>query len=128
MKCTRITVLIALFSAVLASPFPVLAQLGPAEAASLMGRGINLGNTLEPPFEGAWNNAPAEEHYFDDFAAAGFSTVRIPVRWDEHTQDAPPYAVDSAWMDRVAEVLGWALRSNHSRMRLSKAIPHTDTE
>lgn len=96
-----------LLAALLASP--ACAQLTPFGALSQMGRGINLGNTLEPPTEGAWNNGPAEEQYFEDFRDAGFATVRIPVRWDEHTGTLPPYTVDAAWMDRVAEVVGWAL-------------------
>ncbi|MFT4606018.1 MAG: aryl-phospho-beta-D-glucosidase BglC (GH1 family), partial [Rhodothermales bacterium] len=58
------------------------AQLTPEAAASLMGRGINMGNTLEPPYEAAWNNPVAEEYYFDDYVEAGFQTVRLPVRWD----------------------------------------------
>ena len=63
---------------------PARAQLTPAEAAEAMGRGINLGNTMEPPTEGGWNNGPVQERYFDDYVAAGFSTVRVPVRWDRH--------------------------------------------
>ena len=88
---------------------PLWAQLTPAQAVAGMGRGINLGNTLEPPQEGAWNNGPAEEIYFDAYVQAGFTNVRIPVRWDEHTADTPPYAVDAAWMDRVEEVVDWGL-------------------
>jgi len=85
------------------------AQLTPAEAVAAMGRGINLGNTLEPPRESAWNNGPAQESYFDRYVEAGFTNVRIPVRWDEHTADTPPYAVDASWMDRVEQVVDWGL-------------------
>lgn len=75
----------------------------------MMGRGINLGNTLEPPFEGAWNNPLAQEYYFDDYVSAGFSTVRIPVRWDQHTGTSVPYAVSSSWLSRVEEIVDWGL-------------------
>lgn len=85
------------------------AQLTPFEALEGMGRGINLGNTLEPPLEGGWNNPAAEEAYFDAYVAAGFTNVRIPVRWDEHTQNGQPYNVDPEWMDRVEEVVDWGL-------------------
>ncbi|CAH1000409.1 hypothetical protein LEM8419_01562 [Neolewinella maritima] len=85
------------------------AQLTPAEAVAAMGRGINLGNTLEPPTEGAWNNGPAQEAYFDAYVAAGFTNVRVPVRWDEHTGDEPPYTIDAAWLDRVEQVVDWGL-------------------
>ncbi|MEM6783319.1 MAG: cellulase family glycosylhydrolase [Bacteroidota bacterium] len=88
---------------------PAQAQLNPEDAIAALGRGINLGNTLEPPREGAWNNGPAQEYYFDDYAAQGFETVRIPVRWDEHTAATAPFAVDASWMDRVEQVVDWAL-------------------
>ncbi|MEM9930511.1 MAG: cellulase family glycosylhydrolase [Bacteroidota bacterium] len=88
---------------------PVFAQLTPAVAIEAMGRGINLGNTLEPPLEGDWNNGPAQESYFDAYVAAGFTNVRIPVRWDRHTQEFAPYTVDEEWMDRVEEVVDWGL-------------------
>lgn len=85
------------------------AQLTPAEAIAAMGRGINLGNTLEPPLEGDWNNGPAQESYFDAYLEAGFTNIRIPVRWDMHTQEFAPYTVDASWMDRVEEVVDWGL-------------------
>jgi len=93
----------------LGTAVPASAQLTPAEAVSQMGRGINLGNTLEPPQEGAWNNGPAQEHYFDDYAETGFATVRVPVRWDQHLGTSAPFAVDAAWMDRVEQVVDWGL-------------------
>ncbi|MEM1217136.1 MAG: glycoside hydrolase family 5 protein, partial [Bacteroidota bacterium] len=75
-----------------ALPLTSFAQLTPAEAVAGMGRGINLGNTLEPPTEGGWNNGPAQESHFDAYLAAGFSNVRIPVRWDQHTGNSVPFA------------------------------------
>ncbi|MEM9258071.1 MAG: cellulase family glycosylhydrolase, partial [Bacteroidota bacterium] len=87
----------------------LFAQITPATAVAEMDRGINLGNTLEPPREGEWNNGPAQESYFDAYVAAGFTNVRIPVRWDQHTQSSAPYTIDAAWMDRVEEVVDWGL-------------------
>jgi aryl-phospho-beta-D-glucosidase BglC (GH1 family) len=87
----------------------VAGPLTPKEAVRQMSRGINLGNTLEPPTEGAWNNGPAREYYFDDYKAAGFKCVRIPVRWDEHTATNAPYAVTDQWMNRVEQVVDWGL-------------------
>jgi aryl-phospho-beta-D-glucosidase BglC (GH1 family) len=85
------------------------AQLTPQEAAGQMQKGINLGNTLEPPLEGGWNNPAAQEYYFDMYRDAGFNCVRVPVRWDEHTQDVYPYKIDEAWLQRVEQVLDWGL-------------------
>ncbi|MEL7530444.1 MAG: cellulase family glycosylhydrolase [Bacteroidota bacterium] len=85
------------------------AQLTPQQAVAEMGRGINLGNTLEPPTEGAWNNGPAQESFFDAYLNAGFSNVRVPVRWDQHTANSAPFAIDTAWMNRVEQVVDWGL-------------------
>ncbi|MFK7923030.1 MAG: cellulase family glycosylhydrolase [Bacteroidia bacterium] len=88
---------------------PLSAQLSPQVAVAEMGRGINLGNTLEPPTEGAWNNGPAQESFFDTYINAGFTNVRIPVRWDQHTANTAPFSVDTSWMNRVEEVVDWGL-------------------
>ncbi len=85
------------------------AQLNPQQAIAEMGRGINLGNTLEPPREGEWNNGPARESYFDAYSEAGFSNIRIPVRWDLHTSNSAPYAINTNWMNRVEQVVDWGL-------------------
>lgn len=87
----------------------VNAQITPSEALEQMGRGTNLGNTLEPPTEGAWNNPAAKEVYFDAYVDAGFKTVRIPVTWDKHTATASPYTITASWLDRVEEIVDWGL-------------------
>lgn len=78
----------------------------PSSPPFSLGIGTNLGNTLEAPLEGQWAPA-AQEYFFDDFKAAGFATVRIPVRWDNHTLLESPYTVNAAWMARVQTVVGW---------------------
>jgi aryl-phospho-beta-D-glucosidase BglC (GH1 family) len=85
------------------------AQLTPWEAALQMQKGINLGNTLEPPLEGGWNNPAAQEYYFDMYKEAGFNCVRVPVRWDQHTEASYPYKIDEAWLQRVEQVVDWGL-------------------
>lgn len=76
-----------------------------------MGQGINLGNTLEAPTEGEWAPA-ATSAVFDKYKSAGFASVRIPVRWDNHTAQTPPYTVEEAWLARVEEVIGWSVERN----------------
>lgn len=89
--------------------------------------GINLGNVLEAPTEGAW--APvAQQYYFDDYKAAGFTFVRVPVRWDEHTSKAPPFAIDAAFLARVEEVVGWATARNLSAIINSHHDDWIDSE
>ena len=66
------------------------------------------GNTLDAPTEGAW--APrAQEVFFEQFAEKGFTNVRIPVQWNHHTATTPPYAIDSSFLNRVTEVVGWSI-------------------
>lgn len=84
-------------------------QLTPHEAIGQMRKGINLGNTHEPPTEAGWNNPKAQEYYFDMYKEAGFNFVRIPVRWDGYTGTAHPYKVTDAWLNRIEEVLDWGL-------------------
>ena len=89
--------------------FQLIAQITPKEAVLEMQKGINLGNTFEPPDEGGWNNPKAQEYYFDMYKEAGFQCVRIPIRWDEHTPKTSPYKIDEAWMQRVEQIVDWGL-------------------
>lgn len=85
-----------------------------------MGSGINIGNSLDVTgirerradadisyYETYWNNPEITRELFAMIKAAGFGTVRIPVSWEEHMDGE--YQVQEAWMDRVEEVVGYAL-------------------
>jgi endoglucanase len=67
-------------------------------------RGINIGNALDAPREGAWGVTVQPEH-FSMAKAAGLDHVRLPVRFSAHAQDQAPYAIESALFDRV----DWAI-------------------
>lgn len=86
-----------------------VSQITPQEAIGQMRKGINLGNTHEPPLEAQWNNPKAQEYYFDMYKEAGFNFVRIPVRWENYTGTTHPYKVTDAWLNRIEEVLEWGL-------------------
>ncbi len=86
-----------------ASPDP-LPQTG-------LARGVNFGNMLEGPFEGAWG-LTVEERFFDITREAGLDHIRLPVSWTHHTQDEPPYAIDAAFLDRVQWCVDQALARN----------------
>lgn len=79
-----------------------------AEYGRRLGRGINLGNGLEAPREGAWGFT-IKEDYFAKIKAAGFDSVRVPVRWSAHAAKEPPYTIDAAFLRRTAEVVDQAL-------------------
>lgn len=71
---------------------------------------LNIGNTLEVPravrLDDKDEVGPAD---FKRIRAAGFDTVRLPVRWDERSQSKPPYAVDAGWLRQVQGTVDAAL-------------------
>ena len=93
MKKTRLPRLLftcALFAACLGIPC-LAASPTAGEQVARMGIGINLGNTFDAPKgEGTWCPEPARPAYFDDFKAAGFKHVRLPVTWGNHMQASQP--------------------------------------
>jgi len=101
--------------AVLAAAAALLASAAPAATAprSLpVGACINMGNQLENVSETAGGGARIEAKDFKRIRAAGFTTVRIPVRWSNKTGEGPDYKVDPKWMARVTEVVDQALAAH----------------
>lgn len=77
--------------------------------AAKMGLGWNFGNTLEPPSgEGTWGRTVTRQ-WVATVAGAGFKSVRLPCAWDSHIVDRTTNRIDPAWLDRVAEVVGWCI-------------------
>ena len=81
--------------------------------AERLGIGWNLGNHFDAHNNGVsgetfWGNPKATQATFNKVKAAGFTTVRIPVTWMGHIGPAPEYKIEEAWLDRVAEVVGYA--------------------
>jgi aryl-phospho-beta-D-glucosidase BglC (GH1 family) len=74
------------------------------EANRLLGRGINLGNALEAPQEGAWG-VTLKSRYFRDIKNAGFNSVRIPISWSTHAGTQP------RMQSNPCSSLGWTGRS-----------------
>ena len=80
--------------------------------------GWNLGNTFdaygdwykgdELGTETIWQPDRTSSELIHELHEAGFSTIRIPVTWHGHFTD-DDYTISDAWMERVAEVVGWAL-------------------
>lgn len=77
-----------------------------------LGLGWNLGNQLDAwsggDDETCWGNSKATQATLDAVKAAGFTSVRIPVTWMKHMGAAPDYTIEEAWLNRVAEVVGYA--------------------
>lgn len=108
----------------------VVGQTTPQQMVDKMGRGINTGNVLSAPIEGNWA-APLAETYIQDIASVGFTTVRIPMDFfgnrtsgdtsiyskvagtaGSYTGSPADYVVTSTYLDRVEDVITWALDNN----------------
>ncbi len=83
----------------------------PFAVNKLLGRGVNLGNALDAPEEGAWGFTLNEE-YFQAIKDAGFNSVRLPVRWSAHSLNDPPYTIDPVFFSRVDWAVNCALSRN----------------
>ena len=71
---------------------------------------INMGNTFEADYEASWGNGKKIDRAdLDRIRAAGFETIRLPVRWHNQSVNEAPYTVDEAYMARVEEVVAQAL-------------------
>ena len=106
-KLWLVAVQLLLISA-LPQPLPGEESVDAAEMNRRLGRGINMGNMLEAPREGAWG-LKLEERYFKTIADAGFDSVRIPIRWSAHAADEPPYQIDEEFFNRVDRAIRGAL-------------------
>jgi endoglucanase len=86
---------------------PIAARVPTTGISLPIGKCVNMGNHLEAPNEGEWGRAIVD----GDFAiikAAGFDTIRLPVRWSTHALAGAPYTIDAAWMARVKHVVDTA--------------------
>ena len=79
----------------------------------LLGRGMNLGDALDAPEEGAWG-VTLKDNYFRIIKDAGFESIRIPIRWSVHAQPEPPFTIDSTFFERVDWAINQALSRNLS--------------
>ena len=76
----------------------------------LIGRGVNIGNALEAPSEGEWG-VTLQEEYFQKIKDAGFDSIRLPVRWNAHVSNEPPYVIEPNFFKRI----DWAIQNSLSR-------------
>lgn len=87
-----------------------------------LGAGINIGNCLDAPNEGDWGHV-LELEDFDYAKEWGFSHIRLPIRWNAHASPKPPYAIESAFFERV----DWAIAQAFKReLRVVIDVHHFD--
>ena len=78
-----------------------------------MGPGWNMGNHMDAISGGVsgetvWGNPKCTQATMDGVKAAGFKAVRICTTWEGHIGSAPAYRIEDKWLDRVAEIVGYA--------------------
>ncbi|RZJ10977.1 MAG: glycoside hydrolase family 5 protein [Rubrivivax sp.] len=80
-----------------------------ARAAALaLGGGINFGNMLDAPTEGAWGLKVEDEfiQLFGNGASPVYSqAVRLPIRWSNHASTDAAAAIDAAFITRVETIV-----------------------
>ncbi len=94
------------------------------EVTPLMGLGTNLGNTFEAcdanhgntgvdpsHYETLWGQPVTTREMIRGIHEAGFTTIRVPVAWMTNAShlNQGNYTLDKAYLDRVGEVVRWAL-------------------
>jgi endoglucanase len=78
----------------------------------LMGIGWNLGNSLDAVGgETNWGNPMITQQLINSVKAAGFKTIRLPIAWSKFS-DSNNFVIQSAWMNRVEEVVNYALNAD----------------
>lgn len=95
----------------MANDAPPGASASAIAAAAALGRGVNFGNMFEAPKEGDWGLTVTDD-FIDKAAAAGFASVRLPVRWSNHAGATAPYTIDAAFLARVTSVIDKLLAKN----------------
>jgi endoglucanase len=71
-------------------------------------RGLNLGNAFDW-LPGQRDRLFLATRHLDAICAAGFDTVRLPVRWSGHAAHTPPFTIAADFFDAVDEVVDLAL-------------------
>lgn len=100
--------------------FPSYEMTDSIKTAQSLGLGWNLGNTLEAcekhseekigtESETMWGNPETTKELLAYVKECGFESIRLPVTWAQHLSDGPDYTIDKKWLDRVNEVVDWAL-------------------
>ncbi len=81
--------------------------------------GWNLGNTMDATGGGntvnsetSWGNPLTTEAMMKAVKDAGFNIIRIPTTWGNHLGAAPDYTIDKAWLDRVQEIVDYAINND----------------
>ena len=93
------------------------------EITQAMGKGWNLGNTMEScgswingstaaDYETKWGQPVTTNEILAGVKAAGFGSVRIPVAWSNLLSDDGKYTIHESYFNRVDEIVGYVLEND----------------
>jgi len=108
---------ILLLACIIFYPVPTLAQFGggedmPQRIFEAIHIGWNLGNTFDATGdETSWGNPVTTKELIQEIAKHGFKSIRIPITWRHRMGDAPDYKIDEVFLQRIHEVVDWALET-----------------
>jgi endoglucanase len=97
------------FAAITAVSLVCALPAAAAEAGLPVGECINMGNSFEISRTYSGPTKPIDAADFARIKAAGFDTIRLPVRWSDKTGPGPDFAIDPAWLARVTAAVDQAL-------------------
>ncbi|GBF57386.1 endoglucanase H [Candidatus Phycosocius bacilliformis] len=72
---------------------------------------INVAGALEAPNEGDWGYR-IRRRDLATIRAAGFDTIRVPIKFSAHALETAPYTIDPQFLARIDEVVAWALEND----------------
>lgn len=69
-------------------------------------------SAMEAPNEGDWYNYKIKKSHLRAVAAAGFDTIRLPIRISVHTSPNPPYTIKPKLLSRIDQIINWSSEYN----------------
>ena len=83
------------------------------QLAANINLGWNIGNTMEAPGgETGWGNPEITESYVKYVKQNGFNAIRIPCAWYLHMDDARSAHINTDWLNRVKQVVGYCVNND----------------
>jgi endoglucanase len=76
---------------------------------ALLAKSVNIGNVFDTPKEGIQGNAFQDE-YLQAAKKAGFTAIRLPIRWDARAPLTAPFTIQEKFLQRIDHVVQLALK------------------
>jgi endoglucanase len=71
---------------------------------------LNMGNMFEQPKDLSWNGRLPTEKDYQEIAALGFDSVRLPVRWSAYADKNAPYTIDPKFFATIDANVAYATK------------------